>query len=131
MPCTSSVMRAPVSASISSTIILPSHLASSLSPTQYLCAKLPVQRLAGLCLHSTQAAKLQPWYLRMYLSEWVPCNLLSRGLFLIAYPVLVRRIARAALDRVELAQHACGRIAAVVPVKIDIIPSDTLQLLGR
>lgn len=63
MPCTSSVKRAPVPASMSSTMTLPSHFASSLSPTQYLWAKLPVQRLAGLCLHSTQATELQPWYL--------------------------------------------------------------------
>lgn len=72
MPCTSSVMRAPVSASISSTMIFPSHLANSLSPTQYLCARFPVQRLAGLCLQSTHAAELHPWYLQR------PMNSLQR-----------------------------------------------------
>ena len=63
MPATSS-HRSPVSASISSTRMAPSHLASSLSPTQYLCAKFPVHRLAGLCLHSTQDPLLHPWFLR-------------------------------------------------------------------
>ena len=40
--------------------ISPSHFASSLSPTQYLCAKLPVHRLFGFCLHSTQLLLLHP-----------------------------------------------------------------------
>ena len=60
----SSVTRSPVLTSMHSIRMPPSHLASSLSPTQYFLAKLPMQRLLGLCLHSTHEPELHPWFLR-------------------------------------------------------------------
>ena len=56
--------RAPWRVSRISTQISASHLASRRSPTQYLPAKLPPQRLAGFCLHSTHCPDVHALFLR-------------------------------------------------------------------